>query len=198
LRTVSQSWYSLQSKKAQLSIKIRPETISGTANPSFIGFRQSHIKCSAMTSLQFTSSADNEKAGLTIFQNEHHFYYLCKSIEGGNPVVQLYKSTAGENMELLKSEPLTTNNPNINLLIVSEGTTYSFYWSTASGSTMDNVKWNVLLSGVDGKFLSTKTAGGFVGSMFGMYATSLGKPSSSSVTYSLFEYKGNDDIYKKK
>jgi len=113
-------------------------------------------------------------------------------------VVQLYKSTAGENMELLKSEPLTTNNPNINLLIVSEGTTYSFYWSTASASTMDNVKWNVLLSGVDGKFLSTKTAGGFVGSMFGMYTTSLGKPSSSSVTYGLFEYKGNDDVYKKK
>jgi alpha-N-arabinofuranosidase len=54
-----------------------------------------------------------------------------------------------------------------------------------------------LKGGVDGKFLSTKTAGGFVGSVFGMYATSLGKPTNSSVHYHLFEYIGKDDVYKK-
>jgi xylan 1,4-beta-xylosidase len=198
LRTVSKNWCYPSGKEAQLYMKVRPETISGTANPSFVGFRQSHIKCSTMTSLQFAAAAENEKAGLTIFQNEHHFYYLCKSIDGGKPVVQLYRSTTGEDMELLKSEILPSNSQHVNLLIVAEGPTYSFYWSTGFERMMDQVKWNMLSSHVDGKYLSTKTAGGFVGSIFGMYTTSLGKPSTSSVTYSLFEYKGNDDVYKLK
>ena len=198
LRTVSEKWYIDQGKKNLLFMKLRPETISGTGNPSFIGFRQSHIKCSAITSLRFSARTQNEKAGLTIFQNEHHFYYLCKSIEDGKPFVQLYRSTKSEDMELMKSEALPPNTNSIDLLIVSEGATYSFYWSTGVDLTTGRVKWNILQSGLDGKFLSTKVAGGFVGSMFGMYATSLGKPTTSSVTYSLFEYKGNDDVYKMK
>ena len=198
LRTVLKNWCYPQGKKENLYMKVRPETISGTGNPSFVGFRQSHIRCSTMTSLQFVAATENEKAGLAIFQNEHHFYYLCKSIEGGKPVVQLYRSTKGEDMELLKSETLPSNNQSVNLLIVADGPAYSFYWSSGFDSTMDRVKWNLLLSGADGKFLSTKTAGGFVGSLFGMYATSMGKPSSSSATYNLFEYKGDDDVYKLK
>lgn len=198
LRTVKDKWYVDQGKKNLLLMKVRPETISGMGNPSFIGFRQSHIKCSTMTSLRFKANAENEKAGLTIFQNEHHFYYLCKSIEEGKPVIQLYRSTTGENMELMKSQPLQANSDLVDLLIVSEGATYSFYWSTGFIAPTDQNKWNQLLSGVDAKFLSTKTAGGFVGSIFGMYATSLGKPSSTSATYGLFEYKGNDDVYKLK
>jgi xylan 1,4-beta-xylosidase len=196
LRTVSESWWHLSGKKAFLNIRLRPETISGTGNPSFIGFRQSHLKCSARVTLFFNPATENEKAGITIFQNEHHFYYLCKSIEAGKPVIQLYKSTANEEMELLKSEPLPSAFTNVSLLIVSKDSTYSFYWSTGFEWTMDRMKWNLLQSGVDAKFLSTKVAGGFVGSMFGMYATSLGKPSSSQVQYSTFEYKGNDEVYK--
>lgn len=195
LRTVSKRWWHLSGKKSLLNIKLRPETISGTKNPSFIGFRQSHLKCSAEVSLFFKPLAENEKAGITVFQNEHHFYYLCKSMEAGKPVIQLYKSTADEEMALLKSEPLPSASTSIHLLIVSEGSTYSFYWSAGFEWAMDRMKWNLLASGVDGKFLSTKVAGGFVGSMFGMYATSLGKPSSSQVQYTMFEYKGNDEVY---
>jgi xylan 1,4-beta-xylosidase len=197
LRTVTEKWYSLAGTKKYLNIKLRPETVSGKANPSFIGFRQSHNKCSAIVSLQFDAAAENEKAGLIIFQNEHHFYYLCKSIERNKPVIQLYRSTAGEDMELLKSEPLPENNKTIALRIVSEGAAYSFYWSADVDQATDRRKWNVLQSGLDAKFLSTTTAGGFVGSIFGMYGTSLGKASSASANYLLFEYRGNDDIYKK-
>jgi len=198
LRTVSEKWYSLHGKKAYLSMKLRPETISGTDNPSFIGFRQSHLKCSTRVSLYFNGKAENEKAGMTIFQNEHHFYYLCKSVEDGKPVVQLYKSTTKQDMELLALQPLPENYSSVDLLIISEGNTYSFYWSVGFEWAIDRMKWNLLKADVDGKFLSTKNAGGFVGSMFGMYVTSLGKPSSTSAQYNLFEYKGNDDIYKTK
>jgi hypothetical protein len=36
------------------------------------------------------------------------------------------------------------------------------------------------------------TAGGFVGSIYAMYATSLGWPSSSTASFDWFEYDGKD------
>lgn len=192
LRTVTEKWYNTSDKKGFLSLQVRPETVGGRANPSFVGFRQSHIKCTATVALSFNPAAENEKAGLTIFQSERNYYYLCRSMEGNKPVIQLYKSKPREEMDLLKSSTLPSNNQNIYLRIVSEGATYSFYWSA------DNKKWNLLLNNVDGKFLSTSVAGGFVGSVFGMYATSLGKPSNSKAYFDWIEYKGNDDVYKQK
>jgi alpha-N-arabinofuranosidase len=59
----------------------------------------------------------------------------------------------------------------------------------------DGKKWTVLQD-VDAKFLSTATAGGFVGSVFGLYVTSLGEPSSTKAHYDWFEYKGNDEVFR--
>lgn len=195
LRTVTQKWYVPSDRKAFLSMRLQPETVAGTGNPSFVGFRQSHIKCTASVKLLFTAAADNEKAGLVIFQNEHHFYYLCASVEDGKPVIQLYRSTQTEDMELMKSQTLSSNSQLVYLKIVADGAKYSFHWTEQGG---DVLKWNQLLSDVDGKFLSTKTAGGFVGSVFGLYATSLGKPSASKAFYDWFWYQGNDEAYKMK
>ena len=99
-------------------------------------------------------------------------------------------------MELLASQPIAKTKETINLRIVSEGDTYSFYYSTGFDWTGEKMKWNLLKEKLDAKFLSTKVAGGFVGSVFGMYATSLGKPSSNSANYHLFEYIGKDEVYK--
>jgi len=54
----------------------------------------------------------------------------------------------------------------------------------------------MLKEAVDGKFLSTATAGGFVGSVFALYATSTGKESNNKAFFDWFQYKGDDDIYK--
>ena len=47
------------------------------------------------------------------------------------------------------------------------------------------------------EFLSTKIAGGFVGSMYALYATSNGMPTSNKVYYDWFECRSEDDVYKK-
>jgi len=193
LRTVKENWYHT---KSYLKMKLRPEMVSGDANPSFIGFRQSHIKCTATTRLSLKATAENEKAGLVIFQNEHHFYYLCRSTEQGKPVVQLFKSTPTDEMVLLKKAELPISNKSVDLRIVSNGPTYSFYWRDADNKNKTNKEWQLLLDDVDATFLSTKTADGFVGCVFGMYATSLGKPSSTEALFYLFDYRGNDDVLK--
>ncbi len=93
-----------------------------------------------------------------IFQSENNYYFLCKSIENGKPVVQLYKSPSRENKngELLASQPLTTTKP-LYLKIESKASTYAFYFGEKKN------KWKLLKDGVDASFLSTKVAGGFVG-----------------------------------
>ena len=63
------------------------------------------------------------------------------------------------------------------MVAFAEGATYSFYYSA------DGKNWNLLKDKVDAKFLSTKTAGGFVGWLYGMYTTSSGEQSSNSSSF---------------
>ena len=192
LRTPHEKWYELNKNKGGLIIQLRPETCSGLMNPSFIGRRQQHLNSSAMTSMKFEAKSENEKAGLLIFQSENNYYLLCKSISDKNQVIQLYQSIKAEDesdqLKLLTEHKLQSANSTdpVYLKIASKGSVYSFYYS------LDNMKWALLQDKVDGTFLSTKTAGGFVGSMFALYATSLGKESNNLASFNWFEYMGND------
>lgn len=188
LRTVTDKWYNTTDKKGSLSIQLRPQTVRGRENPSFVGFRQQHNRGVATTKLSFKATAENEKAGLVIFQSENNFYYLCKSINEGKAVVQLYQSTR-DTVKLLTALPVTSSNDDVYLRIEPKNSVY------ATSFSGDGKKWTPLQE-VDAKFLSTATAGGFVGSVFGLYATSSGKPSTNKAFYDWFEYKGDDDVFK--
>jgi alpha-N-arabinofuranosidase len=194
LRTVKQKWYSISSKG--LTVQLQPATCSEPVNPSFIGFRQAHNKGYAATSFEFTPKSTNEKAGLIVFQNEHHYYYLCKSLDSnGNAVIQLFKgnSNKAENNKpvLLASTLLSKKTGSfLQLKISAEADTYSFYYA----QTKNN--WQLLMNKVDATFLSTKVAGGFVGCMYGMYATSNGIVSTNAVIFKEFESNNVDDIHK--
>ena len=120
-----------------------------------------------------------------------HYYFLCKSVENNQPVVQLYKSAekTGDPEELLASKKIDSQKK-IFLKIEAKADKYDFYFAEKKD------KWELLTGNVDGKFLSTSQAGGFVGSLFALYATSNGKPTNVSAIYDWFEYKGFDDVYK--
>lgn len=190
LRTVTEQWYNTSEKKGKLSVALRPETVAGRKNPSFVGFRQAHHQAVATTRLEFVPKADNEKAGLVIFQNESTFYYLCKSLSDGKPVVQLYQGTRDSlKMNLLKEQGIASVNDAVQLRIEPKNAIYSMSFST------DGKSWTKLQD-VDGTILSTAKAGGFVGSVFGLYATSLGQQSSSKAYFDWFEYKGDDPVFR--
>lgn len=185
LRTVHNQWYNLTYKPGSLRLKLRPETCDGKGNPSFIGFHQPHLKGHAATSLSFVPKSENEKAGLLLFQNEQTYYYLCKSIRDGKPAVELYKGT-----ELVNSKILDEKHKNIDFKIEAKGHQYAFYYA------LKKDKWQLLLDNADAKYLSTKSAGGFVGCLYSMYTTSNGKISDNVAAYNWFEIKNDDDVYK--
>jgi alpha-N-arabinofuranosidase len=196
LRTPHEQWYTLVNPKGHLVLRVRPEICSGKANPSFLARRQQHAVGSATVSINFLPQGENEKAGLVIFQNERRYYYLCKSLEGSRPVIQVYRSadesTPGDTMQLLASHAIDQKVAAGSLLLKIEahGSTYSFHYA------VDQDEWIALEENVDAKYLSTKDAGGFVGCMYALYATSLGKPSQSTASYDWYEYVGNDEVYR--
>ncbi|HEX9934304.1 MAG TPA: glycoside hydrolase family 43 protein [bacterium] len=196
LRTPREPWFNLNREKGCLCIRLGPETCAGNGNPRFIGRRQQHANGYAAASMHFSPEAADEKAGLLVFQNERHFYYLCQSLESGTAVVQLYQSPVGgpsdAPMESLASRPLPEKHRGAPLRLKIEGRGKEVAFFYACGSD----KWTLLKDNVDARFLSTKTAGGFVGCMFAMYATSLGKPSDNTVCFDWFEYRGNDEVYR--
>lgn len=189
LRTHDSTSYAL-SKANGLTLKLKPETCSELGSPSFIGKRQQHLRGSTETELTFAARTGNEQAGLVIFQDEHHFYYLCKSMAGSKPVIQLYKSGADKQpLELLAQMPLATATGKVRLRINAEADTYSFQFAESPQ------KWRTLKDKVDARFLSTQVAGGFIGCLFGMYATSSGQPTTNTAAFKYLKYEGHDAVY---
>jgi beta-xylosidase len=189
LRTPHERWYRLGAKKGFLAVSLRAEMCGGRMNPAFLGHRQQHMRGSASTGLRFSPAAENEKAGLLIFQNETHFYYLCKSVAGKDPVIQLFRSTESaqvNGMELMATRPLPGEPGEIFFKIEADGGEYSFLYGFSPGT------WEVLKEGEDARYLSTRVAGGFVGCTYALYATSLGRPARSVAYYDWFEYSGDD------
>lgn len=179
------------SKKAGLTLKLKSETIMDMESPSFVGKRQQHLYNTVETKIDFAPVVYSEKAGLTIFQSESNFYFMAKSINNGKDVIQLFKGNPRErNMELITEAPLDTKSSKLHLKINAEGDTYDFYYSA------DGKNWSLLKDKVDAKFVSTKTAGGFVGCIYGMYATSSGEQSSNSASFKFLKYSGNDPMYR--
>jgi xylan 1,4-beta-xylosidase len=197
LRTPKEQWYDLKQKPGFLSIRLRQESCAGTGNPAFLGHRQQNLFGSGSIAMNFSPVAENEKAGLLIFQNENHFYFLCKSLQESESVIQLYKSIDSEHsknsMELMASYIIKTDQREKELYfnIEAKGNNYSFSYSF----TPD--QWSLLKDSVEAKYLSTKVAGGFVGCFYALYATSLGKPSNNEAYFDWFQYIGEDEIYKR-
>lgn len=188
LRTLDNSWFSL-SKKAGLSMKLKPETCMELGNPSFIGKRQQHLYGSVSTQLTFNATEENEQAGLLAFQNEDHFYFLCKSIHKGQPIIQLLASNPKtKNTKLIKQTPISTNKE-IYLKIEARGKHYNFYYALKPN------EWQLLKDNVDAKLLSTNVAGGFVGTLYAMYATSNGEKTENIAHFKCLDYLGKDPIY---
>lgn len=179
------------SKKRGLTLRLKPETVMDFGSPSFIGKRQQHLYNELETCIDFKAASADEKAGLVIFQSESNFYFMAKSVDNGKEVLQLYKGKPREKkMEQLTAIPLETTGSKLYLKIKAEGSTYSFYYST------DGKNWSLLKDKADAKFVSTKTAGGFVGCIYGMYATSSGQASSNTASFKYLKYTGNDPVHR--
>jgi len=169
IRTPKEKWYELVNGK--LLIKPRPESIHTESNFSFIGRRQQHLKFEASVKLEFNPKDNLEVAGLTAFQNEKHYFLIGKRLNTENKLEVFVERTASKinegKSEIISKKELSDADKPLLVKIEGNGRLYSFYYKTT-----EKAEWNLLIKDVDGSILSTKEAGGFVGTYLGMYASS--------------------------
>lgn len=162
MRNPRERWYSLAG--GALRLNPRPVGIGDFGNPSFIARRQQHMYASASTAVRFSPRRQGDRAGLAAIQNDEYWFAL--SVARNRVLLERRagpKDPAGG--VILASAPLRgARGAPIHLRIQARGPLYDFAYATRPG------QWRTLRQGVDGRVLSTKTAGGFVGTLIGPYA----------------------------
>lgn len=161
---------------------------------SFIGRRQQHLYFTVTAAMKFIPEK-NETAGITILQNDANQLRIESANDGGQSVMRCI-STKVEYDELgmqhfketiLGSIPFEAEQDFGYIRVTGNGTGYSFY----AGSTQN--KFLPVAQDVDGSFLGSETAGGFVGAYIGMFASGNGKETDKYASFDYFLYEGRKD-----
>ncbi len=133
--------------------------LNGT--PGFIGRRQQHGNATVSTTLRFTPTQDGDRAGLVAMQSDASYLFFGPTRLAGRSVIALVTRDKGEE-RLIASAPWNGTGPVALTLRITGGTIAADY--AAGGRT------TTLTAGLDARFLSTATAGGFTGTIIGPYA----------------------------
>lgn len=165
-----QPWYDLTSAPGSLTLRARPEDLGGMGQPSVILRRQQHGTASASAAMIYAPEKAGDRAGLVAFHNGSHYYFLAIANEAGKSVVQL-RMRASRDMPadiVVASAPISMPaSGRVLLRIQARDGRYDFSYATREN------EWQDLVRDADGTILSTKVAGGFVGTMLGMYAQTI-------------------------
>ena len=163
MRIPTSRWWSV--KDGTLSVEARKDRIGGNDQPSVWARRQQHMNATVSTTLRFTPRADGDKAGLVAVQNDDFYWFVGLVRDGGRTLVRVEKRTGKDDPidgVVVAEKPVAAGAP-LDLRISVRGGALDFAYGTAG-------RWETLKAGADGTTLSTKAAGGFVGTMLGVYA----------------------------
>lgn len=150
-------------KKGGLQITPFTTNINEMKPTSTLFYRQQHSSFSAATTLTFKPKAENELAGLTCYQNEHFNYVFGVTKKDKDYMLVLAKTAKGMTT-VVASTKIDVKAP-ISLQVVADGNDYRFNYAVDGG------EYQNLGGTVSGDILSTNVAGGFTGSLIGLYAT---------------------------
>lgn len=150
-------------KKGGLQITPFTTHINEMKPTSTLFYRQQHSSFSAATTLTFKPKAENELAGLTCYQNEHFNYVFGVTKKDKDYMLVLARTAKGKTT-VVASTKIDVKTP-ISLQVVADGNDYRFNYAVDGG------EYQNLGGTVSGDILSTNVAGGFTGSLIGLYAT---------------------------
>jgi alpha-N-arabinofuranosidase len=153
------------------AIALHPQAdgLGDFGRPAMVARRQQHLNAAASTAVSFAPNGPGVEAGLAAFQNDEYYYALGVAAgEEDARIVRLRKRAGpddpADGVEIASAVLDGDADAPVYLRIRAGGAAYGFDYATSPG------EWRALLDGADGRILSTRTAGGFVGAVFGMYA----------------------------
>ena len=157
LRGPADGLYAL--KGGALELTCSPMRATRFETPALVLRRLQHHAFTASTRMRFVPEG-TEAAGLLLYKDERHQYFLKVCLVDEKPSICLERSG-----ETLSCKRLPDTFSTVDLAIVSDdGLTFRF------GYAVDGREMRTLVAGVDASYLSTAVAGGFTGTTVGPYA----------------------------
>jgi len=163
------NWMTMRGAKVTVAggeLRLDPgEGLGVMGKPAFAARRQQHIDAAAETEL-LALPAPGTTAGLAALQNDNYFLTIA-AVASDKGVILRAARRSGEKEPAtgvtLAEQPITAKGP-IRFRITARAGRYDLAYAVGG-------KWTVLAKDVDGTNLSTATAGGFVGTLIGPFAT---------------------------
>lgn len=159
IRTPSAPFYAI--KQGVLLLRSAGRLGDLQATPAFIGRRQQHHIAAVSTTLSYDAAQDGERAGLVAYQSDASYLFYGLTRIAGQKVVALYTRAKADSDVLVASAPV--GEAPVTLALRADGARLQFDY-TVDGRT------HRLASDIDATFLSTQKAGGFTGTVIGLYA----------------------------
>lgn len=155
-----------------LALKKAEEKASGRKQPALLMHRTGHHKYDASVRMRFKAQSNEDAAGIMLFKDENHHILLANVMRDGKQMMELQNIKGNFNPETKKmdvsAEVLDSkalDKQDVELRIVSKGTAFNFFFRT------DGKDWIQMGGDVPAAQLSTRYAGGFTGTMIGLYCT---------------------------
>jgi len=161
LRCPSLPLHSLTERPSWLRLRGQEAGPGSRQSVAWVGRRVLHEYWTIRCRVEMPKEAPNARAGLCVIQNDEFHLRLEIVMGAGGPEVMMIARVAGQ--EKVVGRQNAREAPRL-LEITCEGHTYCGRFGT------DGSSWSEVETGVDGSFLTTETAGGFVGCMVGPYA----------------------------
>lgn len=147
-------------------VKVNPmETnIKALAPVSSLFHRLQHEDFETSVTLDYKPKSEKELAGITLYQSETFNYVFGITKRDKDFYIVLERTEKGQS-KLIASEKISLSKP-VKLQVVADKDEHSFNYS------LDGKSYKNLGGPVSGDILSTDVAGGFTGSLIGLYSTS--------------------------
>lgn len=140
---------------------------------SILFYRQQHNAFEASVTLKYKPESEKDLAGMVCYQSESFNYVFGVTKKSKDYYIVLERTELkGKGNDrrkvsvMIASEKIDINKP-VLLQVIAQGDEYKFSYS------MNDQEFKCLGGPVSGDILSTNVAGGFTGSLVGLYATSV-------------------------
>jgi alpha-N-arabinofuranosidase len=182
LRGPASDFSSLQARPGYLRLEGRATTLREKGRVAFLCRRQVAHNYRARTAVEFMPGS-GASAGLALFQSEDYQYRLELSESEGSLIIRLVRA-AGRANEVLAQRSLGSAGAT-GLKLILEAEARGLELAFRFGASEDSLE--TLAEGVDASILSPERAGGFVGTVIGVFATAIAGSAPCVADFDYFE-----------